>query len=285
MLIAHSLSRRRFQSFPGVSQQPNNTNKMRNYSKTVGALAAASTLVAGYASAEIEGEVHVGYSNEYNFRFVDQGNDLIEAGIDLATEYNGFGVSAGAWYGSWDAYGAAGAAGVNADELDVYAAASYAFDPVTIELGYIYYYFPDTTGIDTQEVYLGASLDLPFGIGFGSTFYYDFDTYNGWYWDNAISYSFVFNDCLSLDLAAGVAFAHGNELQGSVRPTAGGVAPSKDGYQGYYLSAALPWSPMENLTISPYVKYTDGDSDLQTDLNGFGGGEHVIGGVTVAVSF
>ncbi len=60
------------------------TITMRNYSKTIGALAAASTLVAGNAMAELEGEVSVGYTNMYEFRFVDQGNDLVSAGVDLA---------------------------------------------------------------------------------------------------------------------------------------------------------------------------------------------------------
>ncbi len=254
---------------------------MRNYSKTVGALAAASTLVAGYASAEIEGEVHVGYANMYEFRFVDLGNDLVSGGVDVATEMNGFGLSAGAWYASFDAPNTSfvGNNGGNFDELDLYAAASYSFDRFTAELGYIYYYFPDQGG-KTQEVYLGVSAELGAGFGIGSTFYYDFDVNNGWYWDTQVTYSYAFNDCLSLDLAAGVAFSEGNDLQ--VHTNGRG---SKDGFQGYYASAALPWSPIENLTISPYIKYTHGDSELVTDLSGNGGQEHVIGGVTVAVSF
>ena len=68
---------------------------MQNYCKTIGAMAAASALVAGTAQAEIEYEIHTGYHNEYIFRGIDLGNDMVDGGVDLAMEYNGLGVSAG----------------------------------------------------------------------------------------------------------------------------------------------------------------------------------------------
>ena len=257
---------------------------MRNYSKTVGALAAASTLVAGYASAEIEGEVHVGYANMYEFRFVDLGNDLVEAGVDVAGEAGALGWSVGAWYASFDAPNRlGGGTGVNADELDLYGGVSYAVGDLTFEAGYIYYYFPDASA-DTQELYLGASYDFSFGLSLGSTWYYDFDANNGWYWDNSVSYSIPLGECVSLDLGAGFAVADGNELQASSKV---GVTPfsSADGFQGWYLTAALPWAIKDTVTITPYVKYTDGDSGLITDLNATAGQEYLVGGVKVAVSF
>ncbi len=254
---------------------------MRNYSKTVGALAAASTLVAGYASAELEGEVHVGYANMYEFRFVDLGNDLIESGADVAWSMGDLSFNAGAWYASYDAPGAFGAAAINSDELDLYGGVSYGIGDLTLELGYIYYYFPDLSA-DTQEVYLGASYELPFGIALGSTFYYDFDANDGWYWDTNIGYTIEFNDCLALELGAGVGFADGHGLQASARPGSVGTA---DGFQGYYLTAALPWEFREGVTLSPYVKYTNGESDLVTDLYGNSGQEYLVAGVSLAVGF
>lgn len=258
---------------------------MRNYSKTVGALAAASTLVAGYASAEIEGEVHVGYANMYEFRFVDFGNDLIEAGVDIAGEYGAIGWNAGAWYASFDAPGAMGKmGGFNSDELDLYGGVSYAVGDITFEAGYIFYHFMDAQGLDTQELYLGASYEFAFGLSLGSTWYYDFDSNNGWYWDNSVGYSIPLGECVSLDLGAGFAFADGNQAQASAKL---GVTPrsSADGFQGWYLSAALPWEIKDTVTITPYVKYTDGDSGLATDTYGTAGQEYLIGGVTLAVGF
>lgn len=262
---------------------------MRNYSKTVGALAAASALVAGNAMAEIEGEVAVGYHNMYEFRFVDLGSDLVTAQVDLATEANGFGFSVGAWYATWDTPGFPGAA-VSSDELDLYGAVSYEIAGFALELGYIYYYFPDTstaiTGLgtgNTQEVYLSVGYDFDFGLGLASTFYYDFDENNGWYNDTSIGYSWGINECLSLDLAAGVGFADGHNLQASGRPGSVGTA---DGFQGWYVSAAMPWEFRDGVTLTPYIKYTDGDSDLLTNVtNVTTGEEHVVAGVSLAVGF
>jgi len=258
---------------------------MRKISKTVGALAAASTLVAGNAMAELEGEVSVGYANMYEFRFVDLGSDLVTAAVDVAYDAGPFAFSAGAWYASWDTPGFPGGFGVNSDELDLYGGISYNFtDSFAVELGYIYYMFPDTSGaFDTQEVYLGASYDFSFGLSLASTLYYDFDLNDGWYWDTSIGYSFSFNECLSLDLGAGVAFADGHNLQAKLSPNPGAT---KDGFQGWYLTAALPWEFRDGVTLTPYIKYTDGDSDLLTNVTNISTGEeHVIAGVSLAVGF
>ncbi len=62
---------------------------MQNYCKLIGALAAASALAAGTASAEVEYEIHGGYSSMYLFRGLNLGDDLVEAGVDVAGEWNG----------------------------------------------------------------------------------------------------------------------------------------------------------------------------------------------------
>lgn len=261
---------------------------MRKYSKTIGALAAASTLVAGTAMAEIEGEVSVSYTNMYEFRFVDLGNDLVTAAVDVATEAGPFGLSAGAWYASWDTPGAPGNVGFNSDELDLYAAASYAIGDLSFELGYIYYYFPDipTGGVsNTQEVYLGVSYDFSFGLSLASTLYYDFDEFDGLYVDTNIGYTWEINECLALELGAGFGYADGHGLQATSTPLVGVRTGTKDGFQGWYATAALPWEFREGVTLTPYVKYTDGDSDLATDLYGNGGQEYLVAGVSLAVGF
>lgn len=270
---------------------------MRKHTKTVGALAAASALVAGYASAEIEGEVHVGYSNIYEFRFVDLGSDLIEAGADVSYDLgNGFGLSAGAWYGSVnDAQTStavtlpSGATAVvgndNFNELDLYAAVSKELGPVSLELGYIYYFFSDTPGTsDTQEIYLSASYDIAWGIAASATYYYDFDSANGWYLQPELSKTFEFNDCLDLIVSAGVGISDGHGLQArSARLNPGSTA---DGFQGYFVKAELPWEFRDGVVLAPYLKYTDADSKLAADINTLEGGQdHLIGGVKLSVGF
>ena len=51
---------------------------MQNYCKTIGALAAASALVAGNASAEVEYTLGTGYTSEYLWRGANLGEDLVE---------------------------------------------------------------------------------------------------------------------------------------------------------------------------------------------------------------
>src|SRR5690606_24636481 len=120
--------------------------KMRNYSKTIGALAAASALVAGTASAfEVEYELHTGYTNEYLFRGLNLGTDLVEVGVDVATEINGIGLSAGAWYGSFSNTvnlanaGPARPLDTDFNELDLYAEVSKDLGFLTASIGYIAY--------------------------------------------------------------------------------------------------------------------------------------------------
>jgi hypothetical protein len=263
-----------------ATEQPN--TKMRKHTKYVGALAAASALVAGYASAEIEGEVHVGYSNIYEFRFVDLGSDLIEAGADVSYDTGVVGLSAGAWYGSVNDSQTIGG---NFNELDLYAAVSKDLGPVSLELGYIYYYFSDTPGtLDTQEVYLSASYDVAWGITASATYYYDFDSANGWYLQPEIGKTFEFNDCLALNLSAGVGIADGHGLQArSARLNPGSTA---DGFQGVFVKAELPWEFREGVVLAPYLKYTDADSKLAADINTLQGGQdHLIAGVKLSVGF
>jgi hypothetical protein len=266
---------------------------MRNYIKSVGALAAASTLVAGSASAELEGEVHVGYANMYEFRFYDVGDSLFEAGVDLAYETGPVTLTAGAWYGAWDGNSLTGGtiAGYADSELDLYAGIGTDFGPVSVELGYIYYYFPGYSDnpfrfpspTNTQEIYLSAGVDLFWGIGLGSTAFYDFDAFDGLYVDTSISKSFAFNECLSLDLAVGFGYADGHGLQGSSNPFSVGT---KDGYQGMYASAQLPWEFRDGVVLTPYMKYTDADGGLSTGPNVFDNGQDFwIAGVKLAVAF
>ncbi|MEP4076417.1 hypothetical protein [Haloferula sp.] len=263
---------------------------MRNYIKTVGALAAASTLVAGSASAELEGEVHVGYANMYEFRFYDVGDDLVEAGFDLAYDTGAVTFSGGLWYGSWEAPTAiafpAGGPGfvtrAPSSELDIYAGIGGELGPVSLELGYIYYMFPSYSSLNTQEVYLSAGIEMFWGIGLNSTAFWDFDLYEGLYVDTSISKSFQFNECVSLDLALGFGYSDDHGLQVASAPSIGDV----NGINGWYFSAQLPWEFRSGVTLTPYLKFTDGDSSMQTGSSIADIGEdYVIAGLKLGATF
>ena len=76
---------------------------MQNYCKTIGALAAASALVAGTAQAEVEFELHTGYSSEYVFRGLDLGDNLVEVGADAAYAWDNLKLKGGVWASVFDA--------------------------------------------------------------------------------------------------------------------------------------------------------------------------------------
>lgn len=171
---------------------------MRTYCKTIGALAAASALVAGTASAELEYELSTGYTSEYIFRGVNLGQDLVEVGASVATEYNGVGLSAGAWYGSFSSTDIHGFAGdQDYDELDLTIAASYDFGGITGEVGYIWYHLPRFAGDDAQEVYFAASTEFA-GFEASIAYFWDVETDNDGYTEGSLSKSVPLNDCLTL---------------------------------------------------------------------------------------
>jgi hypothetical protein len=165
-----------FQSGTARKQAATETNTkkyMQNYCKTIGALAAASALVAGNASAEVEYTLGTGYSNEYLFRGDNLGQDLVEVSASVSTEWNGIGLSAGAWYGSFDSsvnpvgsllegLGIAAPSQVSqfaineydVDELDLFVEASKDLGFVTATVGYIYYHYENNIDNGSADLVL-----------------------------------------------------------------------------------------------------------------------------------
>lgn len=249
---------------------------MQNYCKTIGALAAASALVAGNASAEIEYEIHGGYHSQYIFRGIDLGNDLIDAGVDLATEVNGLGLSAGVWYGSTQE--APGAGSIAYDEIDIYGEVSKDLGFLTASVGYIYYYFPQNTAFptdDAQELYASVSREF-FGFDVSATYYWDLETDNDGYSELGISKGYELSPCLTLSTGAalGYLFEEGDlsHVQAKV---------------------SLDWAFTETATLSPYIAHSWSLSEggrfagvSSPTTAGYGGAQNeFFGGVSLAVSF
>ena len=211
---------------------------MQNYCKTIGALAAASALVAGNASAEIEYEIHTGYTSEYIFRGIDRGDDLFEVGVDAATEYNGIGVSAGVWSGFFDAP----AAGQINNETDFYGEVSYDFGWATLATGYIYYWNMGGTngGVDDQEIYFSASRDLGFAEA-SITYFWDLAENGGGndgYTELALGRSFELNPCLTLNVGTNLGWC---------------LESGADHLTAWTSKASLDWGFVENAKLSPFI--------------------------------
>ncbi len=248
---------------------------MQNYCKTIGALAAASALVAGNAQAEVEYEIHTGYSSEYLFRGVDLGQDLVEVGVDAAYEWNGLTISGGVWATAFNNAPFASDANTAGNEqiyseTDLYAEVSKDLGFLTASVGYIYYWNAGHLGIDNQEVYFGLSRDLGFATA-SLTYYWDvinngLDNNDG-YTEFALSRAFELNQCLTLNVGTNVGYL----VEGG-------------DFTAWTSKVSLDWGFAERAKVSPFVavSFGLGESDgtiWQTTEN------EVTAGSMLSVSF
>jgi uncharacterized protein (TIGR02001 family) len=238
-------------------------------------LIGGSLLTATSAFAEIEAEIYTGYHSIYEFRGVDLGNDLVDTGVELSYELaEGLSLSGGAWYASWDA-------GDAADELDLYIGLTKTLGAVDVSVGYTYYAFPGEGDLNTEEVYLGLSHELSSGVGLSLTYYEDIDQLSGGYMEFEAAKSFTLSECIGLDLAAGAAWCDDYELNVDVDGS------NMDGFNHWYITAALPIALKEDVTLTPYIKYVDAASDLDSSLVDAGADseDHFYAGVSLAIAF
>ena len=242
--------------------------------KLMGLLAVAAPLMVSQASAEIEGSVTAGYASMYEFRGTNLGDSLVEATVAASYEYNDITFGGSIWYASTNDDNA-----FVDNEADYTLTASKEFGPVTATLGYIYYSYPELSDENTQEVFLALAYELPYEVTATGTVYYDFDFFEAWYMSLDLGKSFEINEQLSFNVNAGLGAVDSAD-----------VAEARDGMTHYYIKAALAWTPKEDLTVTPYVKFTDADSDFPATLRDVSnepdlGGENFITGVTVSVAF
>jgi len=240
---------------------------MQHYCKTIGALAAASALVAGIATAEVEYEISTGYSSMYLWRGLDLGDDLVETSLDVATEYNGLDLSAGAWYGSMDNHPSEAN-----DELDLYGEVAKDLGFATAGLGYIMYHRTEEGGTvdDSQELYVSLSRDLGFAQA-ALAYYWDLESDNDGYSSLSLSRGFELSQCLTLN--TGVTYGYLVEQGQSAHLTA---------------RVALDYAFRENATISPFVAYStdmNGDNDTVYGAGDLDAKNYVVGGVSLNVKF
>ena len=249
---------------------------MHNYCKTIGALAAASALVAGNAQAEVEYNLHTGYSNEYLFRGTNLGADLIETGIAASTEVAGFNLSAGTWYANYQAkLGFDGPNGTfNVNEIDLYANASKDLGFATASIGYIYYANNIEDAIenglgnlpDTQEVSLGLSRDLGFADA-SLTYFADIVGDNDGYSELGLSRSFEVSACLNLNVGSNI-----------------GYLVEQGDATAWTTKVSLDYGFAEHAKLSPFVAESISLSDSNDTV--YSGAENeFVAGATLSVSF
>lgn len=258
---------------------------MQNYCKTIGALAAATALAAGNASAftwdDIDAEIHASYNTKYLFRGIELGDDLITTGADVATSIGGLDISAGAWYGSWNSNG--GPLGtIDTDELDLYAEVSKDLGFATVAVGYIYYHFPlsDTLKAvnfldDAQEAYLSVSREF-FGVDASLSYFWDIETDNDGYSQLSLSKSFDIMEYVTLNVGSDTGFlVEEGDLAHTTATISIDIEASENATISYYVAHA--WTLSEGGRLA-------GVSSTNTSLLG-GQENEFFAGASVAVSF
>ncbi|MBK1883308.1 hypothetical protein JIN85_12850 [Luteolibacter pohnpeiensis] len=235
---------------------------MRNYSKTIVALAAASGLAAGSASAiDLDYNLHAGYTSEYLFRGLNLGQDLTEVGGDVSTEMYGLDLSAGFWQASFDAP----MGGDHLNELDLYGSVAKDFDFVTASVGYIWYYNYDDID-DAQEVVFALSHDFGF-VEASLSYFLDVETDNDGYSEFALSKGFDLTSCLTLNVSSALGYY---------------VEPND--FAHVTTKVALDYKFAESATISPFIAASISLSDKDYTLNS-GAKNQLVGGMMVSVDF
>lgn len=234
---------------------------MQNYCKTIGALAAASALVAGTAMAEVEYEIAGGYTSQYLFRGTEYGNDLTEVGVKAKTQYQGLDLTVAAWNGTYELQNASNT-DVAETDLSFEAAKDLGF--ATAAVGYIWYTF-DSELDDRQEAYVGLSKDLGFATA-ALAYYWDVEGDNEGYTELSLSRSFELSTCLDL-----------------VVKTALGYTLEHDEFANWVTGAQLDYGFSDTATLSPFVFVAvDGsendtyESDSEVEL---------VGGAKLTVTF
>ena len=257
---------------------------MQNYCKTIGALAAVSALVAGNVKAEVEYELHTGYSSEYLFRGVKLGNDLVEAGADVKAQVApGLNLNAGIWYGDFSQ------SAINFNEVDLYAGASKDFGFLTASLGYIFRNYnsgtSDQIGIgteDNQEIAFGISRDFGY-VAASLTYYWSVAGTCGYpnglpgvayvggsnngYTELALSHSWVLSPCLALNVGTNL-----------------GYLAEQGVCTAWTSKVALDWGFAEHAKLSPFIAASLACSESRASIWETTNNQ-LLGGAMLSVNF
>ncbi len=239
---------------------------MQNYCKTIGALAAASALVAGNANAEIEYELHTGYSSEYLFRGTNLGDNLVEAGLDAAYTVDKFSLSGGVWGAAFE-NSPVGTSNQVDNEVDFYTEASYDLGFMTASVGYIYYWNLGLLGADAAEVPVTISHDFGFANLYLTYFWSVDGPNNDGYTELGASRSWELSPCLTLNYNTNL-----------------GYLIEAGDFTAWTNKVSLDWGFAENAKVSPFLAYSIALSD-ENDTVYNGSENEFIAGSMLSVGF
>ncbi len=230
---------------------------------------------AGEITADVNADVSV--LSHYVWRGQNYGEGgVIQPNFSIGF---GYGLSLGVWanYNIDDDRYTNSSHQVN--EVDYTVDYSRDLGPVGISLGWIYYDFPRTGGLDTQELYAGVSFNVPLSPSI--TVYRDIHEVDGTYINAAIGHDLQLTDLTTLSLGASLAW-------GSESYHNGYFGVKDDSLSDYNLSAALAFALSDKITVTPMIAYSglaDGDLEDAAEAGFYEEDSIFYGGINVSYSF
>jgi uncharacterized protein (TIGR02001 family) len=233
-------------------------------------VAMMSLSVAGPAAAlEVSGDAYAGVFSEYVWRgwALSGGLPVIQGGVDFSAK--------GFTLGYWSNFQTTtdpgeGFRSNEITETDVTLDYTHTFgEMVSVSVGHIFYALDGIN--DTNELYLGVALDTLLSPSF--KVYYDYDEANetGLFYAASIGHSFDLMDKLSLSLGALVSYNDESDYS----------TGNYNDWHNYELSAGIDYAPLDYLTISPSLLFSEPISDdAKLNLD-----SQLVSGLTVTLAF
>ncbi len=215
------------------------------------------TLSGGTVPAPVTGSASLGTFNRYIFRGYRLGRDSIVFEPTLSVSYQGFSVL---FWGNIDMREKAtpcfapdrpGRKSFN--ETDLTLSYTHNLGRFGLTAGFIYYGTKYTA--ETEELYIGASLDVPGKPTL--TIYQDIDAYSGTYFLLSLAHSVALKKGITLDLGGSAAYFSGSaDYWRTYLPSAGSYAGEK--YRAFHdgmIKAGLTFSLGKNFGLQAGTQF------------------------------
>lgn len=263
-----------------LSPKPTQNQTTKIMKKTIIAGAAAVALAAP-AYAELEGEISLSYDSQFNYRGM---NDIVSQITNDQTD-DAFTAEINALYKLNEQWSlVAGGAittvsdGVGLDHDRFRGGVRYTGTCYTIELGYQHQQLAlGGTSTDTGEIYANIGTKCPLTGGNLNLFVaHDIDILEGTYVELSLNKAWDLCESTKLDVTVGVSYSfdYWDNLIGT-----------GDDFNHAYITVALPFAATENLTVTPYVTYSQGFDALDVANTPLEEDDEFIFGVKASVSF
>ena len=261
------------------NKQPEPTRQTMKTTMIAGAFAIA---LAAPAYAEIEGELSLTYNEQFNYRGA---NGIISqaaraAGLSSDNTYN---VGLDVAYALNDQFSLVVGGNVHTasdsgfDHNRVRGGVRYTTECYTLELGYQSQDVRTPIGnIDSSEIYLNLGIECSvIGAQLNLFVAHDTDVLDGTYAELSLKKGFEINESVGIDVTLGVSYSF--DYWDNVLGTG-------TKWNNIYLTIGAPIKAAENLTVTPFVTFSQGYGALDP-AGALNEGDEITFGVSASVSF